>query len=275
MNGNLKTPAGTAQEVRAGGAAQDGPEAAGALGDALVAAPLHEQVKERILQRILLGEWPAGFVLPPEMELARQLGVSYGTVRRAMVDLTAQGVLMRRRRTGTVVTGRSPHHTLDRFYHYYRLHSSDGDLVNTESRVLKVEEREARQEDIARLLLEPGARVGFVLRLRIWEGRPVMIDRVVIPLARIGRLPRTADAMPSLIFKWLLEEHGHRLSAVRERVTARLASLDDCALLDLDPGQPHALLNIDEVAFDATNTPLLTMSHAALTDAHCYVNEMR
>ena len=190
----------------------------------LVPLPLHEQAKERILQKILIGEWAEGFVLPAEMELARQFGVSYGTIRRAMADLTAQGVVMRRRRTGTVVTGRRPHHTLDRFYNYYRLHGADGELCNTEPRVLEVRERVPTETETAQLRLSRDARVGFVLRLRVFEGRPVMIDRIVIPLSRIGRLPDSVETMPALIYQWLLQEHGHRLAAVRERVTARLAS---------------------------------------------------
>ena len=241
----------------------------------LVTAPLHEQIKERILRQILLGEWSEGDVLPPETELARTMGVSYGTIRRAMTDLTRLGAIQRRRRTGTVVTGRSPHHTLNQFYRYYRLHSADGRLVNTEARTISASHRPATAEEAERLGIPSGAEVATIERLRFYEGRPVMIDRIAIPLSRAPDFPDVPEDAPHLIYKWLLEHHELRLVAVRERVTARLASREDKLLLECDPDEPLALLDIDEVAFDALNKPLLTMRHLALTDAHCYVNEIR
>ena len=245
------------------------------LGDALVAAPLHEQVKSRIMDRIVAGDWPEGFVLPAEIDLAKAFGVSYGTVRHAMSELTQEGVLMRRRRTGTVVTGRAPHHTLNRFYQYFRLHSSDGDLINTEAKVIHVERRAATAEEAERLKIAVGAEVGYLIRLRLADGRPVMIDRIVLPASRAPDFPEDPEEIPALIYRWLLEQYGLSLAAVREKVTARLATDEDKALLDLPVDTPAALLVIDEVAFGARNEPLLIMHHVALTDAHCYVNEVR
>lgn len=245
------------------------------LGGSLRAAPLHEQIKDRILQRIILGEWPEGFVLPPEMELASMLGVSYGTIRRAMNDLTQQGVIMRRRRTGTVVTGRTPHHTLSRFYHYYRLHTTEGKLINTDAKVLRAVRDSASAAEAETLRIATGDIVHRIDRLRIAEGRPVMIDRCVIPGWRVPDYEPNAEKTPPLLYMWLLETYDVRLSAVRERITARLAGPEDCRLLDLDPAECHALLDILETAYDSRNQPILLMHHAALTDAHCYVNEVR
>lgn len=245
------------------------------LGPAVTPAPLHEQVTKRIAGRIADGRWPEGFVLPPEADLARQLGVSEGTVRRAMQALTAEGLVMRRRRTGTVVTGRAPQHTLDRWYKYYRLHGRDGTLQNTETRYISLDRDTACRDQATRLKLQPGANIGRLVRLRISEGRPVMIDRIVLPECWLEGLPTEPADMPPLLFRWLLERHGLRLSAIREQVTARIATLEDSALLELPEDTPTALLDIDETAYDAMNEPLMTIRHAALTDAHCYVNEVR
>ncbi|WP_319005058.1 GntR family transcriptional regulator [Acuticoccus sediminis] len=250
-------------------------ENAQSLGEMPRNRPLHEQVAEDILRRIILGEWPEGHVLPSEEKLAEAFGVSYGTVRRAMADLTHQGVVMRRRRTGTVVTGRTPHHTLERFYRYFRLHNRSGDLVRTEAKYIEVAKREASDEEARTLGIEPGEDVSFILRLRVIDGRPVMIDRIVVPLSRYRAFPTTMKETPSLIYRFLLENEGTRLGAVRESVSARLAEPEDCKLLELDPAVPHALLQIDEVAFDPQNVPLLIMRHSALTEHHAYLNEVR
>src|ERR1700743_1397943 len=75
------------------------------------ALPLYEVVKRRISETILEGIWTAGQPLPGEVALAEEYGVAVGTVRRALADLTAEGMIARRRRTGTVVTGRMPQHS--------------------------------------------------------------------------------------------------------------------------------------------------------------------
>lgn len=245
------------------------------LGDALTPQPLHEQVTDRITARIADGRWPEGFVLPTEADLARMLSVSEGTIRRAMQALTQDGLVMRRRRTGTVVTGRTPHHSLDRWYKYYRLHGQDGSLVNTQTRNVAFRRDGATPGEAARLKLNNGDPVGYITRLRLFEGRPVMIDRIVLPMNRLENFPDRAEDIPPLLFKWLLDQYGLRLGALREKVTARMAMSEDLHLLGLRSDEPIALLDIDETAYDPANEPLMIIRHAALTDAHCYINEVR
>jgi len=246
------------------------------LGESLVAAPLHEQVKERIVERITSGAWVAGDVLPPETDLATMLGVSYGTIRRAMGDLTHEGIVMRRRRTGTVVTGRMPNHTLSRFYKYFRLQTSDGRLITTLARVKNVNRRDSTDHECERLKLsEDNREVHELLRVREAEGKPIMVDNFIIPVARVPDFPQVSDEAPELIFKWLLSEHHIQLGAVLEKLTARLASDLEKQLLGKPEEHALALLDIDALALDTLNEPLLIMRHAALTEEHCYVNEMR
>lgn len=245
------------------------------VGAALTAAPLHEQVSARIAARIADGRWPEGFVLPPEAELARQLGVSYGTIRRSMQALTQDGLVIRRRRTGTVVTGRAPRHSLDRWYKYYRLHAKDGKLVNTETRNVELRRDVATAKEAEQLRLPIGAPVGRITRLRLYNGRPVMIDRITLPIARLSSFPEAPEDLPPLLYNWLLKEHGLRLGALREQVTARIANDEDKRFLNLTGDEPAALLQIDEIGYDLQNEPLIVMQHAALTDEHCYVNEVR
>src|SRR3546814_7552142 len=82
---------------------------------------LHEVIRRKISEAILGGRWNAGEVLPSETSMAADFGVSVGTVRKALSALTAEGVLMRRRTTGTVVTGWAHLHNLSHFYWYFRL----------------------------------------------------------------------------------------------------------------------------------------------------------
>ncbi len=66
-------------------------------------SPLYQQVKHILLRRLTAGEWKAGDKLPAEPVLARETGVSLGTLRHAVELLVADGVLTRRPGVGTLV----------------------------------------------------------------------------------------------------------------------------------------------------------------------------
>ncbi len=66
-------------------------------------APVYEQIRELIRQKIHAGHWPPGFRLPTLGELSIQLDVAYATVERAVRELTQEGLLEGRKRGGTRV----------------------------------------------------------------------------------------------------------------------------------------------------------------------------
>jgi GntR family transcriptional regulator len=235
--------------------------------------PLYEHVKRQISESILMGALAEGAVLPNETVLAAQYGVAGGTLRRALADLTTEGLLSRRRRTGTVVTGRTPHHSLRFFYHYFRLHSADGGLVHSDTRVTALEQAPATAEEAAALALEPGVTVIRVQRLRHVGGRAVMQEVVVLPASRVPAFPMAPEAVPQLLYQYLLDAYGLRISAVRESVTAGLATADERRALNLP--RPAAVLRIASVSYDAAGQPVLMGQHGATTANHTYVNEVR
>ncbi len=65
--------------------------------------PLYEQVHDALRSRILAGEWEPREPLPGEATLARELGVSIGTVRKAMDQLTRDNIVVRERGRGTFI----------------------------------------------------------------------------------------------------------------------------------------------------------------------------
>ncbi|WP_167626553.1 histidine utilization repressor [Paracoccus luteus] len=67
--------------------------------------PLYEQIKSVIDRRIEAEEWPANFQIPSEEVLAGEFGASRLTVRRALRELQADGVLVRIQGRGTFVIG--------------------------------------------------------------------------------------------------------------------------------------------------------------------------
>jgi len=65
--------------------------------------PLHRRIAGDVERRIASGEWRPGFRIPTEVELMAEYGCARMTVSRAVSDLAARGLVVRRRRAGTVV----------------------------------------------------------------------------------------------------------------------------------------------------------------------------
>ncbi len=68
-----------------------------------VATTGYKAVKAEILNRIRTRVWPSGHAIPGEIELAQEFGCARGTVNRAMLELQDEGVIDRKRRSGTRV----------------------------------------------------------------------------------------------------------------------------------------------------------------------------
>ncbi|MDE2297079.1 MAG: GntR family transcriptional regulator, partial [Burkholderiales bacterium] len=83
------------------------PSMPGAAATAPVFSPLYQQIKALITRALQDGEWKPGDIIPSEAELASRFGVSQGTVRKAIDELAAENLLIRRQGRGTFV---STHH---------------------------------------------------------------------------------------------------------------------------------------------------------------------
>ncbi len=235
-------------------------------------APLYEVVKRHISESILQGELPAGTILPSENSLASKFGVSVGTVRKAMAALTTEGMLMRRRKTGTVVTGWAPLHNLSHFFQYFRLHDKSGGLLHSETTLLDYQLSKADEQEAEKLQIARGDDVIRLKRSRRVKGIAAMHETLILPAARLPDFP-SAERLPPLLYRFLFEHYDVRVAAVREQITAQLANEEDATLLELK--LPQAVMVIDEVSFDQSAQPVILAHHRFSTEHFMYVNEVR
>src|SRR6476620_3031810 len=131
-------------------------DSATAAADAQVPAtpafsPLYQQIKGLILQSLEAGEWKPGEAIPSEMDLAARFRVSQGTVRKAIDELAAENLLLRRQGKGTFV---ATHAEQQVQYRFLKLVPDDGDRDSegpAERRILECR-RVRASADVARLL---------------------------------------------------------------------------------------------------------------------------
>src|SRR5688500_8333636 len=78
--------------------------------------PLYRQVKDVLVGRIASGAWRAGDAIPSEFEIAAELATSQGTVRKALDEMTAERLVVRRQGRGTFVARHDDARILFQFF---------------------------------------------------------------------------------------------------------------------------------------------------------------
>src|SRR6476660_9554762 len=118
--------------------------------------PLYQQVRDMFVQRLVEGQWLPGQMLPSEMELASEIGVSQGTVRKALDAMTAERLVVRRQGRGTFV---AEHDEARILFQFFKLVPDVGEGAFPESHVVEIAEQPASAEEAEHLKVKPGAKV--------------------------------------------------------------------------------------------------------------------
>ena len=228
------------------------------------AMPLYAQVKSAMIRRIVNGGWKPGSILPSEMRLADEFGVSQGTVRKALDDLAARKIIIRRQGKGTFVTEHDPHGAL---FHFTRLVGKDGIPQLSKSQVLSCEEAVPTATDVERLSLSPGAMVIRILRLRLYDGGPTTVETIVVPAHIFPGLGEDGN-VPNDLYMLYDSRYGIGVTNVEERLRAVGANDEDARLLGVKPGVP--LLEIDRTAYASDGTAVERRRYRCETTTHDY-----
>lgn len=204
--------------------------------------PLYSQVYETIVKQIAEGVWKAGQSLPSEQALAAQLGVSQGTVRKALDALAIDKVIDRRQGKGTYVAELTQERSLFRFF---RLSRPDGARAVPTSGDETVKRRKIRQPEAQALSLDSGAEVIEIVRTRFADERPIAHERIVLPVEYFPGLDRLAP-LPNTLYALYQRNYGINIVSTEEKLRAVAASRDDTRRLGLRAGTP--LLEVERVA---------------------------
>jgi len=233
-------------------------------------SPLYRQIKELIMRSLESAEWGPGDAIPSESELAARFSVSQGTVRKAIDEMAAENLLVRRQGKGTFVATHSDPRS---FFRFLRLAPTEGELPPSQSIPLECWRAKAGAE-VARMLgLEPGAPVIVVRRLLKFADEPVVFDEIYLP----GELfqDMTMDIMKASdkSFYSLFESRfGVRIIRADERLRAVSADRVSAELLQVAEGSP--LLLVERVTFSYGNKPVEWRRGFYSTQNYHYHNEL-
>lgn len=212
--------------------------------------PLHARVAEEIRGRILRGELPPGSALPSEARLCAEFGASRGTIRSALAALRREGLIGGGQ-------GRQPtvrDNTLSQPFESLLSFSSWAEQLGRVpgQRAVEIARRGASETAAHELGLAVGTPVVEILRLRLLDGEPVMLERAAF-VEPVGRLLFDMDLDGGSIYAYLTER-GVDLHSARHTMDAVGADETDADLLGLELGAP--LLRERRRATSADGVPL-------------------
>ncbi|HEY2257981.1 MAG TPA: GntR family transcriptional regulator [Variovorax sp.] len=236
-------------------------------------SPLYQQIKSLILQSLHAGEWKPGEPIPSEIELAARFRVSQGTVRKAIDELSAENLVVRRQGKGTFVATHAEQHVQ---YRFLKLVPDGGDVQaeGPAERQIVDCRRQRATADVARALgLRTGDAVLQVSRVLAYGGTPTILEDLWLPGAPFkGLTAERLRAWRGPMYALFETEFGVRMVRAEEKIRAVLPNPAQAALLGVSPATP--LLSVERVAHTYHGTPMELRRGLYRTDTHHYRNEL-
>lgn len=213
--------------------------------------PLYYQAMERLRTMIQSGSWAPGARIPSERELMAEFGVGRVTVRSAIRELVAEGLLTTHQGKGVFVTRPKLEQPLRGFYSFTDTMRSLG--LTPRSQILEVSEVPAPPAVAHSLGLSPSARVISLVRLRLASEEPIMFETSWLPAGRFpGLAGENLSAMP--LYDVLQGKYEVRLVKAREYFEPVIVTAQEAKVLGVRRGAPALLLV--RTTFDAAGLPV-------------------
>ena len=214
--------------------------------------PLYLRVKGVIIQRIVDEIWRPGGLLPSEQKLAVELGVSPGTVRKALNELTAENLLYRQQGKGTFVASHNPERSL---FHFFKIVADDGKRQPATSRLLACSRRRAGRDEAKRLDMPAQSRVVEINRIRELGGSRQILERILVSAKLFPSLGKPSDGeLPNELYVFYEERYAITIYRANETLRAVAATAEQAKLLGLKTGAP--LVEMDRAALTLAGRPV-------------------
>jgi len=238
--------------------------------DRAVAAPLYKEVKRVLTHSLAQGEWQPGEALPSEAKLAQRYGVSIGTLRKAIDELVAEGVVVRRQGSGTFIASHGANRLM---FHFFHVVPREGEKQYPRTATLAFRRGRAEGTEAAKLGIAAGDPVLRIRNLLSLADKPVILDDLVLPQRLFPDLTeRILTGRDNTIYHLYQTRYGINVLRTGERLRASLADVEVAKLLGVRKGAP--LLEIDRVAYTYHNAPVELRRSLVDTSEHEYFSDI-
>jgi GntR family transcriptional regulator len=230
--------------------------------------PLYMQVRDALLERVKDGRWKPGGSIPSEIDLYQELGVSLGTLRKALSVLEAERLIVRQPGRGTFIRDYQRSSALSRFS---PMRGADGVPVRgvIKKRKAKLDSPSASEQ--AALRLKPGDQIVRIQQVRFHEQRPFAYELRCLPDRRFPGYVGRSEA-PNEIEE-IAQAWGVVLARAEAKVRVTAASAAATSALSL--AERAQVLVMERLVYDTDDEPVEAMTASFdLQDEYCWL-EMR
>lgn len=233
-------------------------------------SPLYQQIKGLILQSLQAGEWRPGEAIPSEMDLAARFRVSQGTVRKAIDELAAENLVVRRQGKGTFVATHAEQHVR---YRFLKLVPDGAEEGPAQRDILECRRLRASSTVAQSLQLRTGDAVVQVRRVLSFAGVPTILEDMWLPGNPFkGLTAEQLAAHQGPTYALFELEFGVRMVRAEEKIRAVAADAQQAALLALPEGAP--LLSVERLSYTYNDVPMELRRGLYRTDTHHYRNDL-
>ncbi|HEX5957964.1 MAG TPA: GntR family transcriptional regulator [Hyphomicrobiaceae bacterium] len=230
---------------------------------------MYLQVRDALAERIARGGFLPGSAFPSEGELAREIGVSAGTVRKALQLMESDHLIVRQQGRGTFVNDPASDEVAARFA---RLHGANGTRIRGQVKSTEIARTIPGNMERERLRLAVGVEVYRIRRVRCQNDAAFQVEETSLPadlfpgLGDNGRIP---DHLTSLA-----QQFGILLGSAQERISLTVPPTPVAKSLDAASNMPVVLLDRVVFTYDSRRPLEWRLAYCNLPGSY-YLAELR
>ena len=202
----------------------------------------YAKIRNDVRNKIISGKYKPGTLLPKESEMIMKYSASKLTIKKAMDELVNEGLIVKRRGSGTFVKGLSTE-DIEKLKVVNQFQGSSAFFSDkvVESRILVFEVVKSEPEIMERLGLSEVSDLYHVVRTRLIDGEPYVIESTYMPVDLIKNL--TFEICSGSIYEYIEDELGLTIGSAHRRIEARKGTDEELTELGGEFGDPIVLVS--------------------------------
>jgi len=233
--------------------------------------PKYLQISGWLKNLIRSGRYQKGGVLPSEVELARICQVNRNTLRQAISELTAAGILRKEKGLGTFVCAEAP---LAINHPFKSISSYSDELrelgIKENTKIIKMGAEEAKKPVARRLILGPSGRVVAIRRLRAGNQTPFIYEESYLPYHTFKKM--LGMDLTGSMYQIIIERFNVALG--RSTQTIQAVNLKGPIASYLKVPENSAAFFMESLTYDGNNIPVELLYSYYRGDKHVFEVEL-
>lgn len=206
----------------------------------------YQQVADTIKQRIFTHAYPPKMLLPKQSEFAEEFGVSKITIKKALDGIAREGLIYKKSGLGTYVLGNTlinsrqdaPANAFDGLYNQQGAN-------HVTSKVIKFEIEFPTEAIQAKLGIEANEPVYDILRLRLLDDQPFILEHTYMPIKLVPDL--STEILEKSIYDYIHRILKLQFGGAYRKIHANLPDADDVKYLQAGENTP--ILEVEQIVW--------------------------